>query len=110
MKDDVIRTTRKRVENQAFRDGLLEGVLDDVGRKIREAFKVVGREAQTLSDVAQGAGEIMALSLAELEARRRVEAALQWKALISIIKHLPEDARREVEHELRTVNLDQLDP
>lgn len=108
--DDFICVTEGRLWNEAVRTGLLEVTLGEVGSRIRTAFATVSRDARTLAQVSASTGEILALSLAEIEARIRIQSAYHRKVWSLILRRLPEDDRRAVEHEIRTLQIGDLSP
>jgi hypothetical protein len=108
--DDVFQVTERRLWNDALRTGLLEAALKEGGARIRTAFATVGREARTIPQVSASTGEILALSLAEIEARLRIQSAYNRKVWSLLLRRLPEDERRGLEHEIRTLQIGDISP
>ena len=108
--DDFLQVTERRLWNDAVRSGLLETVLTEIGGRIRAAFATVSRDAQTLPQAMSSTGEILALSLAEIEARLRIHAAYNRRVWALLLRRLPEDARKAAEHEIRTLQIGDIRP
>lgn len=105
MKDDYIRTTERRLWNEAVREGMVESLGRDEALRVRRAFQEISKDLESPHDLLAAVSEVLTACVAELQARQRVQSALLRKMWACAVRSLPDGARQEVEHEIRTLNL-----
>ncbi|HZE97802.1 MAG TPA: hypothetical protein VE981_12305 [Planctomycetota bacterium] len=96
MKQEFFKVAERRLWNEMVREGEIDrAALEDV---------------KTPGEMMVAAAEILAISLSELEARRRLDAALHARVLSGVLTCLSQEQREAVEHGLRTWTLKDLSP
>lgn len=105
MKDDYLKTTERRLWNEAVRDGLVESLGRDDGPKVRRAFQEIPRDLKAPQELLAAVAEILTSCVTEIHARQKVLSALHRKMWSSLLRRLPDEARGQVEHEIRTLGL-----
>lgn len=108
MKQDLLRIAEGRLWNELVREGVVDRAALEDGHRIRKAFRAALEEAKTPAQMMIAVAEILALSLSELESRRRLSAALQTRLWTAVLGRLPKEDRESVEHGLRTWTLKDL--
>lgn len=108
MKHDLFKLAEGRLWNDLVREGAVDRNALEDGLKIRKAFRAALEDATTPGQMMVAVAEILAVSLSELESRRRLSAALQHRLWTGLLDRLGKEDREAIEHGLRTWTLKDL--
>lgn len=108
MKQNLFVIAEGRLWNEMVREGDVDRNALEDGLKVRKAFRAALEDAKTPGQMMVAVAEIMALSLSELESRRRLSAALHSRLWTAVMGRLPKEDRESIEHGLRTWTLKDL--
>ncbi len=108
MKHDLLKQAEGRLWNEMVREGEVDRWALEDGLKIRKAFRAALEDARTPAQMMVVVAEVLAISLSELESRRRLTAALQTRLWTGLLARLPKEDCEAIEHGLRTWTLKDL--
>jgi hypothetical protein len=105
MNQDLFKIAEGRLWSEMVREGVVERYALEDGLRIRKAFRAALEDVKTPGEMMAAVAEILAISLSEMESRRRLTAALQARVWSGLLARLPREDRETVEQDLRTWTL-----